>query len=384
MEGPGSPRKAARISLESSPRGSNGEIVAALCTVGRMNPITSGHALLLSTLMFEALKSKTHNIVVILSATQDEIENPLPGLDKQTALQEIFDNLKDKMKFLGYPEEDINLLNLNVQLFGSGHGVLPVSGRRAFIDCGLTECDASSSKICLFLGEDKLKPGEQTTSICKALSSVAGKFGLSLDEQLLSRTAKIDHDESSFTRKMIFVMNSSAVQYLTENHASPQDIEEFLRVCDPVEMSGTKLRSFALTSKIFENAGDIENASKYRLRFMAVLHSIGVREEMANSFFDAIIANIKNPTDKCRAMIERYLMEAGIPEEVIQQELGVLFTMGTKTVGKAASTTTTRKGRGTGKGKGGSRRRSTRRIKRRSTRRVKKGAKRTRKTNRRR
>ena len=87
-----------------------------LFTIGRMNPPTSGHMLLIKNMIQRALNLKLTQVYLILSATVDNKKNPLScGEKRKLLLQTMIQSLKEKM-VIEFPSQKNEIEQMKIQI----------------------------------------------------------------------------------------------------------------------------------------------------------------------------------------------------------------------------------------------------------------------------
>lgn len=134
-----------------------------LFTIGRMNPPTSGHMLLIRTMIETALQKNLSQINIILSSTVDNKKNPLSCDEKRFFLLNfMIHHLKEIMKI----EQPMNLAsieNLQVNIVCMSDVVNPKYGNHPILKSiqyilnDLYGYPRENIEMFLFIGEDRIK-----------------------------------------------------------------------------------------------------------------------------------------------------------------------------------------------------------------------------------
>jgi hypothetical protein len=287
-------------------------IYVAVITIARMNPPTSGHARVIQTMMEFALEHNAKNVIILLSVKEDNIENPLSPSIKFPMVQSIFDFLKEELSKSYDAEKCHNLVLTIVENRGKLNDVVLTtlsSLHPSSLPSEYVSGDTGPHKFCLevFLGEDRI------------------------DTPLFSMTAHA-------------AMRLSPPIESIPHSLSRTSISDAISEDDPITMSGTKLRSFALASNIMNLQGHHEAAKKYHDKFIHVMARIGIDESMAYDAFQTIINTITKPTPKSIEEILSIMSRSGIVttrEEIIANYFPSLIKK-SKAVSKSASKATSK------------------------------------------
>jgi len=131
-------------------------------TIGRMNPPTSGHMLLIRSMMEESLKQHINQINLILSATIDNKKNPLSCEEKRFfILNFMIHHLKELLK-IEQPERVKQIDELQVKIIcmddvvNPDYGKHPILKSIQYILQDLYGYPRENIKMVLFIGEDRI------------------------------------------------------------------------------------------------------------------------------------------------------------------------------------------------------------------------------------
>ena len=132
-------------------------------TIGRMNPPTSGHMLLIRNMIQEALQKGLTQINLILSATIDNKKNPLSCEEKRTfILNFMIHHLKELMK-IEQPQYSQQIDAIQVKIICMDDVVNPEYGKHPILKSiqyvlqDLYGYPRENLQIVLFIGEDRIK-----------------------------------------------------------------------------------------------------------------------------------------------------------------------------------------------------------------------------------
>jgi nicotinic acid mononucleotide adenylyltransferase len=134
-----------------------------LFTIGRMNPPTSGHMLLIRTMMEEALQKGLTQINLILSATTDNKKNPLSCEEKRYfILHFMIHHLKELMK-IEQPQmsQQIDAIQVKIvcmdDVVNPDYGKHPILKSIQYLLQDLYGYPRENLQMVLFIGEDRIK-----------------------------------------------------------------------------------------------------------------------------------------------------------------------------------------------------------------------------------
>jgi len=132
-------------------------------TIGRMNPPTPGHMLLIRTMMEEALQKGLTQINLILSATTDNKKNPLSCEEKRYfILNFMIHHLKELMK-LEQPQMAEKIDEIQVKIICMNDIVNPKYGKHPILKSvqyllqDLYGYPRTNLQMVLFIGEDRIQ-----------------------------------------------------------------------------------------------------------------------------------------------------------------------------------------------------------------------------------
>jgi len=150
-------RKRTEDSIESTTNNEN----TILFSIGRMNPPTTGHLLLIKTMINYAIKNQLTQINVILSATVDNKTNPIPCEEKRFFLLNfMIHHLKELMKI----EQPINthiIDNVQIKIICMDDYTNPEYGKNPILKSvqtilqDLYDYPRENMKMILFIGQDR-------------------------------------------------------------------------------------------------------------------------------------------------------------------------------------------------------------------------------------
>ena len=132
-------------------------------TIGRMNPPTSGHLLLIKSMIEKALELNLNQINIILSHSKDFVKNPLRCSEKRSILldENMIDNLKTNM-MIAFPEKTNQIQSMVVKIIcmddnmKEEYGKHPIIKSINYILYDLYGYPRNNLKMLLFIGEDRL------------------------------------------------------------------------------------------------------------------------------------------------------------------------------------------------------------------------------------
>ena len=134
-----------------------------LFTIGRMNPPTSGHILLIRTMIETALQKNLSQINIILSSTVDNKKNPLSCDEKRFFLLNfMIHHLKEIMK-IEQPMTSTSIENIQVNIVCMSDIVNPKYGNHPILKSiqyilnDLYGYPRENLEMFLFIGEDRIK-----------------------------------------------------------------------------------------------------------------------------------------------------------------------------------------------------------------------------------
>ena len=134
-----------------------------LFTIGRMNPPTSGHMLLIREMMKQALEKNVKQINILLSATVDNKKNPLTCGEKRFFLLNfMIHHLRELMKIENPTKrEQIDEIQVKIvcmdDVLNPNYGKHPILKSIEYILRDLYSYPRENLKMILMIGEDREK-----------------------------------------------------------------------------------------------------------------------------------------------------------------------------------------------------------------------------------
>ena len=134
-----------------------------LFTIGRMNPPTTGHLLLIKSMIEYAIKKQLSQINIILSATVDNKTNPIPCGEKRFFLLNfMIHHLKELMK-IEQPMNAVTIDNMQIKIICMDDYTNPEYGKNPILKSVQTILndlygyphENDKIKMILFIGEDR-------------------------------------------------------------------------------------------------------------------------------------------------------------------------------------------------------------------------------------
>jgi len=130
-------------------------------TIGRMNPPTTGHMLLIRQMILQALQNNLTQINIILSASVDNKKNPISCDEKRNMLLNFLIHHQKEILKIENPEKSQEIDNMGVKIICMNDPVNPYYGSNPilksiqYILTDLYGYPRENIKMVLFIGEDR-------------------------------------------------------------------------------------------------------------------------------------------------------------------------------------------------------------------------------------